>query len=86
MSPSNNKQTTRLEVINYERLKAKDNTEIQKLIHVCSDVGIFFLDLRAPSARDILQDLHSINGAQLRFFAQNFEVKSAYSSDLEDRG
>ncbi len=76
----------RLEVLSYERLKARDDDEIFKLVRICSKAGMFFLDLRGPSTKDFLADMPRIVAAQCNFFAQSLESKSAYASDLPSRG
>ena len=75
-----------LEVLSYERLKARDNGELQKLIRISSNAGIFFLDLGGPSTKDFLKDMQPIVHAQRKFFAQKPELKLVYASDLEGRG
>ena len=75
-----------LEVLSYERLKACNSDEIQKLVRISSDAGIFFLDLRGPSTKDFLVALQPIVYAQRRFFARDLESKLPYASDLEGRG
>lgn len=79
-------KTMQLEVLNYERLKAQDSDEVQKLIRVSSNAGVFFLDLNGPSTKGYLEDLQPIIHAQRKFFAQKPELKLAYASDLEGRG
>lgn len=85
MTVNGTQKTTRLRVIDHERLKARDNDEIQKLVSASSGEGIFFLDLRGPSAREAMADLPPIIDAQRKFFAQSSETKLTYSSDLRDR-
>ncbi|KAJ5655089.1 2og-fe oxygenase family protein [Penicillium lividum] len=60
--------TTRLEIINYELLKNRDFEEIQKLLQVSRDYGLFFLDLRGPFSARALSELEGIYEAQLNFF------------------
>lgn len=76
----------RLEVLSYERLKARDDDEIFKLVRICSNAGMFFLDLRGPSTKDFLADMPPIVAAQRNFFARSSESKLAYASDLPSRG
>ncbi|KAI4264855.1 MAG: hypothetical protein L6R42_000060 [Xanthoria sp. 1 TBL-2021] len=70
----------RLEVLSYERLKARDDDEISKLVRICSNAGIFFLDLRGPSTKEVLADMPPIIAAQRNFFAQSSESKLAYDN------
>jgi isopenicillin N synthase-like dioxygenase len=86
MTDHNPEPTATLEILNYERLKAKDHNETQKLIAVCSGIGIFFLDLQSSSMKKPLSKLQSIVAAQRMFFAQTSESKLVYSNDLPDQG
>ena len=79
-------EAMQLEVLSYERLKACDSNEVQKLVRISSNAGIFFLDLKGPSTRDFLADLQPIVYAQRKFFAKELELKLPYASDLEGRG
>ncbi|KAK1621892.1 hypothetical protein BDP81DRAFT_466477 [Colletotrichum phormii] len=76
----------RLQVLNYERLKAGDNGEIEKLGRASRSAGVFFLDLRGPSTEKVLADLQPIVHAQRRFFAQESKMKLGYASNLENHG
>lgn len=78
--------TMQLEVLNYERLNAGDESEVQKLVRTCSDKGIFFLDMQGPSARELLADLQPIISAQRSFFAREPGHKLAYADDRDGRG
>lgn len=78
--------TMQLEVLNYERLNAQDDSEVQKLVRTCSDTGIFFLDLQGPSSTELLADLQPIISAQRNFFAQEPSHKLAYADDRDGRG
>lgn len=86
MGPKGTTNTMRLEVLSYERLKARDDDEISKLVRICSNAGMFFLDLRGPSTKEVLADMPPIIAAQRNFFAQSSESKLAYASDLPSRG
>lgn len=80
------KMTMQLKVLNYERLSARDDSEVQKLVRTCSDMGIFFLDMQGPSARELLADLQPIISAQRSFFARESGHKLAYADDRDGRG
>lgn len=75
-----------LEVLNYELLKAQDNHEIQKMVQVLSTKGLFFLDMKGPSAKNFLVDLQPVLRHQRKFFEQTPEVKSKYHTGLRYKG
>jgi hypothetical protein len=43
-------KTTELEVVIYERLSARENNKIKKLVYAATTCGIFFFDTNGPSA------------------------------------
>lgn len=57
-----------LEIIDYEALKRKDPTEIEKLIHAGRTVGMFYLDLRGPATKAVFEDMPVIFGTAQSFF------------------
>lgn len=75
-----------LEVINYQRLLERDDNEIKRLTSICSNAGLFFLDLRGPESKALLADLQPIIDAQRNFFGQKPEMKLPYASPLDGRG
>ncbi|UKZ78316.1 hypothetical protein TrVFT333_006052 [Trichoderma virens FT-333] len=75
-----------VEVINYQRLLERDDNEIKRLAAICSNAGLFFLDLRGPDTKTLLADLKPIIDAQRKFFGQNSEMKLPYASPLDGRG
>lgn len=79
-------KTMELEVLSYERLKAQDHDEVQKMVRVLSNEGLFFLDMRGPSAKDLLADLQPIIQHQRRFFDETAGVKSKYRTDFRFKG
>jgi hypothetical protein len=75
-----------LEIVNYERLRLRDEDEMRKLVLLGSSNGLFFLDLRGASTRNLLRDLQPIVHAQREFFAQPPDSKHRFASDVEGRG
>lgn len=75
-----------LEVIDYQRLLERDNNEIKKLVSICSNAGLFFLDLKGQESKSLLADLQPIIDAQRNFFGQKPEMKMPYASPLDGRG
>ncbi|KAM0473924.1 hypothetical protein ACHAPX_007972 [Trichoderma viride] len=75
-----------LEVIDYQRLLERDDNEIKKLVSICSNAGLFFLDLRGQESKSLLADLRPIIDAQRNFFGQKPEMKMPYASPLDGRG
>lgn len=75
-----------LEVINYQHLLERDDNEIKRLVSICSNAGLFFLDLRGPEGKTLLADLQPIIDAQRNFFGQKPEMKAPYASPLDGRG
>ncbi|KAJ6789154.1 hypothetical protein PWT90_06030 [Aphanocladium album] len=75
-----------LEVLNYEKLRNRDEKESRKLLRLSSDAGIFFLDLRGAGTTDLLSGLQPVIEAQRVFFAQDSASKQAFASELEGRG
>ncbi|KAL7932144.1 hypothetical protein V8C35DRAFT_308584 [Trichoderma chlorosporum] len=75
-----------VEVIDYQRLLERDDNEIKRLVSICSNAGLFFLDLRGPENTALLADLQPIIRAQRNFFGQKPEMKMPYASPLDDRG
>ena len=75
-----------LEVLNYEKLRHRDEAEMRKLLRLSSDAGIFFLDLRGVGTTDLLSGLRPIIEAQRVFFAQDADSKQPFASELEGRG
>ncbi|KAK8076155.1 hypothetical protein PG994_003427 [Apiospora phragmitis] len=68
-----------LKTINYEGIFNKDPLEIRELIHACQPPpvgkGIFYLDLRCPSGKQVLLDLPKIDQGILSYFGQPTETK-----------
>ncbi|KAL7919274.1 hypothetical protein ACQKWADRAFT_301914 [Trichoderma austrokoningii] len=75
-----------LEIIDYQRLLQRDDNEIKRLVSICSNAGLFFLDLRGPESKALLADLQPIIDAQRTFFGQKPEMKMPYASPLDGRG
>lgn len=75
-----------VEVIDYQRLVERDDNEINKLVNICFNAGLFFLDLRGPENKALLADLQPIIDAQRNFFGQKPEMKMPYASPLDGRG
>ncbi|KAM0251901.1 hypothetical protein ACHAQJ_007963 [Trichoderma viride] len=75
-----------MEIINYQRLLERDDNEIKRLVNICSNAGLFFLDLRGSSTKGLLADLQPIIDAQRKFFGQKPEMKMPYASPLDGRG
>lgn len=86
MAISKTRKTMKLEVLSYELLKAYDHEEIQKMIRVLSNEGLFFLDMEGPLAKDFLADLPPVLRHQRKFFEQTSEVKFKYHSGLYYKG
>ena len=78
MAIGETRKTMELEVLSYERLKAQDNDEIQKMIRVLSNEGLFFLDMKGPSSEKFLADLPPVLRHQRNFFERTPEVKSKF--------
>jgi hypothetical protein len=78
--------TTELDVIDYERLNARDEDEIQKLIHAATTRGIFFLDTSGPSAAEVMTDIPQVLNAERKFFALSLEEKRRFESSERERG
>ncbi|KAL7805643.1 hypothetical protein V8C26DRAFT_417605 [Trichoderma gracile] len=78
--------TMALEVIDYQRLLERDANEIKRLVSICSNAGLFFLDLRGQEGNSLLADLQPIIAAQRNFFGQKPEMKMPYASPLDGRG
>jgi isopenicillin N synthase-like dioxygenase len=65
---SSSEKFAALEIIDYEALKRKDPTEIEKLIHAGRTVGMFHLDLRGPSTKAIFEDMPVVFDTAQSFF------------------
>ncbi|KAK4189002.1 hypothetical protein QBC35DRAFT_494950, partial [Podospora australis] len=78
--------TMELGVLSYELLKAHDRNEIEKLIRVLSEDGLFFLNLSGPSAKDALADIPPLVRHQRQFFEQEPSTKSEYHNGLRYKG
>jgi hypothetical protein len=72
------RKTMELEVLSYERLKAQDSDEVQKMVRVLSNQGVFFLDMKGPSAKGFLADLPPVLRHQRNFFERTPEVKNKF--------
>jgi isopenicillin N synthase-like dioxygenase len=79
-------KTTELEVVNYERLSARDKNEIKKLVHAATTRGIFFLDTNGPSAAQVTADIPQILNAQRKFFDLPLQEKRAFETSVPERG
>ncbi|CAN8095707.1 unnamed protein product [Discula destructiva] len=79
-----------LEIIDYEQIRARDPTELSKLLKACqpspTGSGIFFLDLSGPSGRQTLTKTRSIDRAILSYFHQSKDVKMDDFRDGVERG
>ncbi|KAK0705844.1 hypothetical protein B0T21DRAFT_416528 [Apiosordaria backusii] len=75
-----------LEVVSYERLKAHDKGEIQRLIDVLCSQGLLFLDLQGPTAKQFLEDRQTVIHHQRTFFEQHQDAKSKYHSGVRYKG
>ncbi|KAH6970318.1 hypothetical protein DER45DRAFT_609020 [Fusarium avenaceum] len=75
-----------LEVIDFELIKQRDSTEIQKLVRISSTTGIFFLDLRGPSSKQTLVNLKAIYEAEDEFFNRPLSEKLVHHEDGLNRG
>ncbi|KAF3022418.1 hypothetical protein E8E14_006123 [Neopestalotiopsis sp. 37M] len=79
-------KTLSVEALSYERLLKQDEEEVKKVVKICSDSGMFFLDLRGPSTSELLLDLHPIIAAQRKFFGQHPDMKLPYADPRDGRG
>jgi hypothetical protein len=79
-------KTFSVEALSYERLLKQDEDEVKKLVKICSDSGMFFLDLRGPSTSELLLDLQPIIAAQRKFFGQQPDMKLPYADPRDGRG
>ncbi|TQN63965.1 hypothetical protein CSHISOI_11457, partial [Colletotrichum shisoi] len=86
MSASTHTKLAKLPVVNYDRLKAHDPTEVQNSIRAATKDGIFFLDLQGPSAKKVLGHLRPLYEAQPNFFSRPSEHEIAYASDIPEHG
>ncbi|OBR05641.1 2og-fe oxygenase family protein [Colletotrichum higginsianum IMI 349063] len=86
MTASTHTKLAKLPIVNYERLKARDPTEVQNYIRAATKDGIFFLDLQGPSAKKVLGHLQPLYEAQHNFFSRPSEHKIAYASDIPENG
>lgn len=75
-----------IDVIDYEKILARDAKEISSLHQALSSLGCFFLNLRGPSAQVALADMVPIVEAQRKFFARDIEHKNQLATDLPGRG
>ena len=78
--------TMKLDVLSYERLAARDESEIQKMVDICSNEGIFFLDLTGPTTKASLANMGPVIDAQRDFFAESPDKKLVYADDSPNRG
>ncbi|KAI0201863.1 hypothetical protein F4808DRAFT_424082 [Astrocystis sublimbata] len=86
MSNAEAPQKMQLETLSYERLKARDTVEAEKLVRVLSHQGLFFLDLSGPNTKQQLADLLPVIHAQRQFFTQPPEKKAPYLSNSDYHG
>lgn len=75
-----------LQSICYERLLAKDESEIEKLVEAVTSRGVFFLDTSDPSAAGINSQIPQILEAQYEFFRQPLEYKQTFEVTGLERG
>ena len=57
-----------LAVVDYEAVANKDAAEIRKLVDASQTKGMFYLDLRGPRTKAILEDVPTILKTGHRFF------------------
>ncbi|KAK8015872.1 hypothetical protein PG991_008760 [Apiospora marii] len=78
-----------LETVNYEGVVNKEPAEIDKLLKVCQSPtgkGLFFLDLKCPSGKQLLSDLPKIGQGMLSYSGQLTETKMKDYREGVERG
>ncbi|KAI1325945.1 oxidoreductase [Xylariaceae sp. FL0255] len=82
------KKPADLHVIDYEKLAQKDPEEIAKLIDAGKKSGMWYLDIRGPTARSILEDVPTLFGPAMEYFQlpQNDPEKTSQVRPGLDRG
>lgn len=78
-----------LDVINYEKIKDREPVELQRLLHSSKSDGgrgLFFLDLRGPTAGETLSDARSLYDAAAQFFDTPSDRKKLFHKDGVDAG
>jgi hypothetical protein len=78
--------SAKLEVIQWECLRNGDATERLRLLDICRTTGIFHLDLKGESTRNLLNDLRIVDDAQVAFFDHPLGTKMKYATGVPDRG
>ncbi|KAL2208336.1 hypothetical protein CC79DRAFT_1355706 [Sarocladium strictum] len=75
-----------LDIIDYARLVANEQDEIQKLILASSTQGAFFLNLQGSAANEALLNKARVIRAQRNFFARGMQHKQPYSTGVDHDG
>ncbi|ETS76972.1 hypothetical protein PFICI_10846 [Pestalotiopsis fici W106-1] len=86
MATDEHRKTMPLEVLSYERILAADSDEIQKMVRILSNEGLFFLDMAGPTSEDFLADLAPVYRHQRNFFERTAEEKMKYHSGIYYKG
>lgn len=84
--PATETRTLRMHTLRYEKLKANDSGEICKLVEVCSQAGLFYLDLGTSLLTIIEANMPKVIQAQRRFFDQAIETKMEFACELPNHG
>lgn len=69
------KGVANIAVVNFEKLLAKDASEVDKLFTACADWGFFYLDLEGDHTKEYLENVSGLFSAAKEYFGQPLEEK-----------
>lgn len=70
-----------LAVLNYEKLVRKDPAEASKLLHACSRIGFFYLDLSCVTAENYRNLVSALNRRSQEYFSRPLKEKMKDMND-----
>jgi len=73
-----------LTVISYKKLLYQDVVEVSKLLKACSELGAFYLDLRASGAQQYLAMVNGLNRVSREYFARPLTDKMKDTNQESD--
>ncbi|KAI1455139.1 hypothetical protein F4805DRAFT_290597 [Annulohypoxylon moriforme] len=80
-----------LQIVDYERIRQRDPAELVKLLQACRPPanggrGVFYLDLRGPTAHQTLINLNATYDGTLQYFQQPHNKKMEDLCQSDERG
>ena len=74
-SPRQELRVAKLVVVDYEKIRQRDEVESAKLYTACVDWGFFYLDLSSSPSQPFLKTVEKLFGVSNQYFSKSFAEK-----------